>query len=372
MKVNEWLNKIVEAIDLAPYEIQEAQSKRRGLENFFSNGRIPTSVYIQGSFSYGTAIKPVKKDKDGDFDLDLVCEVQHYFDDPKVLKDYIGDILKKSVQYSQYLESEGKRCWTLDYENFHIDLLPSIPDRVEGQEFIKITSKDQKNHSYEYKSSNPKGLTKWFLEINDRHFSSSRNNRKSVLFEKNKQFFIESMKYTNWNDVEDSFLSTPMQNAVKILKRHRDQKYVNTSHEDYKPISVIITVLMGLVMDQIIPNNNITILSILEQFINNSEKFILRKGDEWVITNPVDKKENLADKWHEDGGIRVVEFKRWLLSLNEFISNLKNINDDNYEVINKHFGQDVFRKVQSMKDKEGQQGSSLNNPTSKPWNKHVK
>ena len=367
MNINELLVKIVEAIDLTPNDIQEAQSKRLGLENYFLNQQQRIKVYTQGSFSYGTQIKPLKIDRDGDFDLDLVCEVEEDFIDPEILKNYIGDIIKKS-HYSKYLEKEGKRCWTLDYDRFHIDLLPSIHDSINAGTFIKITNKDKESLEYTFKSSNPKGLTKWFLEINDFHFSGIKNNKKSIIYEKNKIFFMESMKYNSWNEVEDIFVSSPLQNAVKILKRHRDQMYINTDKEDFKPISVIITVLVGNIFSNNKQEKNINIVEIINRFISESDRYINYQNNQWIITNPSNSKENLADRWTEQNSIRYKEFIRWKKSLREFIGDLTEQNDKN-SIISKYFGPEVTASVQSSIDRD--KPAKITNPNIKPWNKHV-
>ena len=65
------------------------------------------------------------------------------------------------------LEPEGKRCWTLCYEEFHMDILPCVsnnryyiePDLTE----IKLTHKLD-NGSYIPKYSNPYKYHDWFEE----------------------------------------------------------------------------------------------------------------------------------------------------------------------------------------------------------------
>lgn len=368
MNTNYWLEKIVKAIDLTPNDIQEAESTKNGLQNYLDYKPYKVNTYIQGSFSYGTAIKPIAKDVDGDFDLDLVCEVNNNFSTPKDLKIYIGTILEQS-HYKAFLEPEGKRCWTLDYEKFHIDLLPSVHDNHKGGTFINLTHKDKLNERYTFKSSNPKGLAKWFLDINKTYYNNSINNLKSKVYEENKHFFTESLKYSKWQDVSESFISTPLQNAIKLMKRHRDIVFLNHELADYKPISVIITVLTGLTTKDM-NVQNISIAEILNGLIINYSKFISKSGNKWLITNPVDSLENLADRWHEDNEYRRKAFLYWINQLDEFTKKLYNIDDSNaMNFIKEFFGKDTHNKVVSIRDKE--KNISLSNPTSKPWNKHV-
>lgn len=362
--MNDLLEIISKAIELAPNEIEEAYSKKRGLENYLTNNKFNGRVYMQGSFSYGTPIKPLRKDRDGDFDLDIVFEIEDNFNDAKDLKESVGLLLKSSKQYSRFMEKEGKRCWTLDYENFHIDILPAIPDNSRGDTFIKITNKDKSSGRYIYKSSNPMGLTEWFLNINEKHYKNSFDNRKSLVFGGNKQFFTESMNYRDWKEVDNKFITTPIQNVVMLLKRHRDQMYVNTTEEEYKPISVIITVLVGKVMENK-PNNIYEVLEVMEFFTTEYRNHIEGENNSYKILNPVDARENLADKWNEDNK-RFREFQRWLESVKTFLDEINNGKEVS-KVISKYFGTEVNSKVQSIIDKEKNDGFSKVKPTSKPW-----
>lgn len=66
---------------------------------------------------------------------------------------------------------ESKRCWTLKYvdeDNFHIDILPSVPLNEKDDGYIAITDKTKSNYfdvSYDWETSNPKGYAQWFRDI---------------------------------------------------------------------------------------------------------------------------------------------------------------------------------------------------------------
>src|SRR5690606_25330680 len=100
---------------------------------------------------------------------------------------------------------------------------------------------------------------------------------------------------------------------------NRDIMYVNTDKEKYKPISVIITTLVALTLEKK-PPKSYTILDIMNLFINESDSYIKKNFKEWIIHNPVDNQENLADRWSEDNQVRVIEFLNWRDSLKELIS----------------------------------------------------
>lgn len=356
------MKEIADAISLTPTQIQESESKRRGLENYFKNQNAPIEMYIQGSFSLGTAIQPVKKDKDGDFDLDIVCEVNSNLNRPHELKNYIGDILKKS-KYKEYLCEEGRRCWTLEYERFHIDILPAIKDTKLGPTFILIANKNKETNIYNYLSSNPKSFTKWFLNISNSINLNQKNNQKSVVFNKNKLFFQESMKYTSWNEVSDIFLSSTLQNTVKILKRHRDNVFVGKSNEDYKPISVIITTIAAQITYKYKLDK---IGDIINKTVSNYTDFIETTVDgKYRVINPVDPKENFADKWHEDNRLRYKMFIEWIAQLKEFIT-LVSSQDTTNSGLKKYLSESVSNAViAKLNEKYKEKNNQVN--TSKPW-----
>ena len=89
---------------------------------------IPYDVKImpQGSMNLGTVIRPID-DRD-DYDMDLVCLLRN---GQKLslleIKNMVGNRLKEHKLYNRLLEKEVKRCSTMQYEEFHMDILPCVP-----------------------------------------------------------------------------------------------------------------------------------------------------------------------------------------------------------------------------------------------------
>lgn len=54
--------------------------------------------------------------------VEKVCKL---FNVPKTI---VGDRLREHKTYANMLEPEGKRCWTLNYDEFHMDILPCVPN----------------------------------------------------------------------------------------------------------------------------------------------------------------------------------------------------------------------------------------------------
>lgn len=236
----ELMDKIAQALDITPDMFNKAMSVAKGLANYIENQGYTVEVYKQGSFKLGTIIKPYKKDKDSDYDMDLVVQ---YVDKKEkqnhsAIKQRLGDALKKS-QYKDYLDKEGRRCWTLIYPktvtidaSFHIDLLPCLDEDASVKETISpikyrnsaiaitnIKDKESNPIVYDWQSSNPKGYIQWFHELNTNKYNSVRAQDKKRVFETNRTLF-ESLE-----KVGDEYTRTPLQKVIQILKRHRDVMY---------------------------------------------------------------------------------------------------------------------------------------------------
>ena len=249
------------------------------------------TIYPQGSFRLGTMTKPIS---DGDeYDIDLVCHLEINKDNitQAQLKEMVGARLKENETYRKMLE-EGRRCWTLDYANeFHMDILPAIPDYARLNDCILITDKKLKL----WQKSNPKGYARWFVE------------RMRAIFEKRKMVLAESMR-ANVEDVPDWKVRTPLQRSVQLLKRHRD---IYFNGKDDKPVSIIITTLAGQSYQ-----NEADLFDALFSIIDGmtDSKNIKNQYVKYYIPNPTNPEENFADKWNEDESLPKA-FLAWLVQL---------------------------------------------------------
>ena len=227
-------------------------------------------IYPQGSMRLGTVVKPLSRD---DYDVDMVCLLHQntYGLQPQDIKKLVGDRLKESDTYKRILQPEGKRCWTLEYAeslNFHMDILPAIPN---GEEAIKATHKESTR--YIFIPTNPHGYAEWF----------KKRMQKPIAF--NERGNIEN--------IPDYPRKTPLQKVIQLLKRHRDVMFIND--QEVAPASIIITTLAAKIY-----NHEIDILTLFEKIIKEiPERIENRDGTYWV-SNPVNSSENFADKWKND------------------------------------------------------------------------
>lgn len=106
------------------------------------------------------------------------------------------------------------------------------------------------------------------------------------------------------DEIPDYKVRTPLQQAIQLLKRHRDCMFAEDG--EHKPISIIITTLAAHAY-----NEEASLSAALQSILMNMDRYIEeRDGIAWV-SNPVNPAENFADKWPEEPRKRD-NFFRWL------------------------------------------------------------
>lgn len=247
-------------------------------------------VYPQGSFNLGTVIKPLT-DKDDGYDIDLVVELGNRELNAKDTKLVVGQTLANNERYVNRI-SEGKRCWTMDYDGFHMDILPSLSNNTNNSNSIRITHKESALR-YHFKESNPKDYKVWFDSKNREAYLYSRAN-----FAKKYGLEVE--------DVPEYDVRSNLQIIIQLLKRHRDVMFKGL---DDAPISIIITTLSAHAFI-----NDTSLEISLKNVILTMKKFISYKDGKAYIPNPVNPNENFADKWSENAN-KKRNFISWLNQL---------------------------------------------------------
>lgn len=359
----EALQKAAQQLDISPSKYKQAMERFESMKSYLLGGEYDGAsaepeIYLQGSFKLGTEIRPYKDSKDADYDIDIVCRLEHNKEatTPKTIKHLVGTHLKSHGTYSKMLEEEGKRCWTLNYAEqdgigFHMDILPSVQESgttLGGYWYrssIAVTNRCKDTGGYDWSSSNPKNFAEWFYDKNKAVFDGVKQKQKQVLFEN----YRKDGLFPDWETVPDIHVKTPLQRAIQMLKRHRDVRFCNQHNEKCKPISMIITVLAAQIY-----RNESTIYRTLKNFIDtlafhanqlqpsfrfdeilaeSTYTLITRMADgTWHIPNPTNYGENFADKWHEtENGIphaRAKAFFQWVLWAKEDFLNTAELLDE--------------------------------------------
>ncbi len=332
------LRQIAKELDITEEKYTKAVDSYKAVGTYLSNHiNSDVDIFSQGSFRLGTVIKPLSDEED--YDIDLVCKINKYYSDPKLLKNEVGQALKDSDRYSKMLQEEGKRCWTLKYSDeaqYHMDILPAINDITYNiDKKLKITNKDENTGIYKFTTTNPEAYFEWF---NERQYEE-------------KQRLLENYAYQTKQKIEDVpeyKVKTTLQVALQILKRYRDKKFEN--NPENKPISIILTTIMA----KIYTGEN-SVYELITNFANDYHKYIkIKNGIEWV-ENPVNSDENFADKW-QIYPERKRAFNLFLDELNKDITSNTFITSGNLleesERYKKLFGSKIVEKAYaSMGDK---------------------
>ena len=300
------LEAIAEALDISESYYEHAVKCYKALSGWLQRdesavARYNPEIYPQGSFLLGTVTKPLSDTEA--YDVDLVCELklQKTEISQKQLKELVGQEIKSYARANDINSQpeESRHHWTLNYVDgaqFHVNILPAIPDVESFKEFIAsrgsalsdwsdstIAITDNTFPKYcridtDWPHRNPKGYAEWFRSYID--------------------------------DVPAYKVKTPFQRVIQILKRHRDiwfDKNKSAYAEKAKPSSFIITTLAARAYD-----NQVDLQQALMKIVTGIQGYIAAyKKGVVVIPNPVNSLENLADKWQEHP-IRRVCFEDWL------------------------------------------------------------
>jgi Adenylyl/Guanylyl and SMODS C-terminal sensor domain len=312
-----YLEKLAEELDVPPGRYDEAKRRYKSVGEWLGRDEstlkdYSPDVYVQGSFRLGTPIRPINDAEH--YDIDLVCELD--IATATVTQQQLKAMLGLEMQayakaHGMKEASESRRCWTLDYAEgaqFHLDALPAVPDagkkrlRLETRGLsttwvetaIAITDIDHPQYETtctEWPHSNPKGFTKWF------------RSRMTEVFERQRSAMALEAK-ANVEDIPSYRVKTPLQQAVQILKRHRDIRFAGDP--DNKPISVILTTLAGLSY-----GGEASVGYALQAILAAMPTHIETRGGVIWIPNPTDPEENFADRWQQHPE-RKTKFFEWL------------------------------------------------------------
>lgn len=298
------IKSLIEELDVSDSKYEIAANRYNSIADYIKNSELGTNkpdIYLQGSFKLGTAIKPLTED--GAYDIDIVCnftKLRKKDQSQFSLKYDLGKIVKNyaKAQSMSNKPEESKRCWTLKYvdeNNFHIDILPSVPLNEKDDGYIAITDKTKDNYlemSSNWETSNPKGYAKWFRDIS-----------KFSVYQKEvaKRFFASIEKVPEYK------VRTPLQRIVQILKRHAEVCFENDI--EHKPSSIIITTLAAK-QYQLASSYSSDFLGVIDYIIEHLQDGIEFRNGNPCIYNPVNKTEVLSNKWDKDTSY-FEAFKKW-------------------------------------------------------------
>lgn len=314
--VNSALQFVVTEIEIPRSYYEKAVARHRSLGEWLCRVESTVVAYApvvvpQGSFRYGTVVRPVVPTQKYDLDNVTTLQIAKTRMSQKELKNLYGAEIKAYAIAHQMTDpvEERNRCWRLFYADafsFHLDSLPCVPEDQRVVEAIMaggvplhlaqlaVAITDRRHPHYErissaLLSSNPRGFADWFEQC-----------ARSWALPRLKEL-VKGNFYAAVEDVPAYEFKTPLQQAIQILKRHRDVMFRTSCN--LAPISMIITNLAAHAYE-----GELDLFSALTNIVEKMPQFV--GAEKPRVPNPANPAEDYADKWSLDPSLER-SFWRW-------------------------------------------------------------
>jgi len=280
----------------------------RHIANKLDVAETDVHVVVQGSMRTQTTIAGDGREN---FDLDVAVKLSgpqfEGLRDSEPFFQQFGKALEG-------LDGSGKpspksRCWRLPYpgEPFYFDVTPAIPmsDEITGTD-LRV-----RDPITTWSPSNPEEFAEWFCGI--------ANKRLRFQIEQASKSFIEARSTIDPLPKGKVGIDDILRRMVQLMKLHRDSYYKQQTDErkEGKPISVILVTLAAKAYDEIVthePHLYSSSIEVALEIVDRMPKFIQKGSQSIRVDNPAlngKHRENFADKWNTDGGLRKREFDTW-------------------------------------------------------------
>jgi len=279
LAANALLRAGLQSLDITPAEYDLAVSRyhavAESLAEFWNADSRDGLVYPQGSMRLGTVTRNIYRNDEIDIDLVARRDQAKESTTQADLKEDAGKGLHKhvlSIPEGAPTLSEGKRCWTLHYDGFHLDVLPALPNAVSASDTaIVITDRDL----FRWQHSNPIAYADWFHAV----MAAEMRERRIILSKR-----MDIAAVPNWQ------IKTTLQQAVQALKRHRDIFFADDLTR--RPASIIITTLAALAY-----RGGADLLEVLDDITDRMPSYVHHFQGQYTLANPVEPQENFLDRW---------------------------------------------------------------------------
>lgn len=292
-----------DALDIPKSLYQKASDRHKSLGDWLCRRESRLADYqpkvrAQGSFRFGTVVRPI--DPEAEYDLDHVVVLEALSSGMMTqaeLKRLHGLEMKDYASAHGMLPpTEHNRCWRARYRDevaFHLDSLPCVPAGEDAWGGLRragvaedlamraVAITDRRHPRYHelhaaWLTSNPRGFARWFE-------SRAALGRDPQLLQRIRARAAEDVPPYEWK--------TPLQRSIQILKRHRDVAFKHDP--DIAPISMIITNLAAHAYA-----GEVDITEALRGILHRMPGYV-RSGLPRV-PNPTHPSEDYADKWQRD------------------------------------------------------------------------
>lgn len=335
--ISNLLQGAVEQLDIPPELHRAAELEYQSVGGWLADRTDPGGegwrVYPQGSFRLGTVVRPEGLDE---YDLDAVClrALEQSKTTQATLKGEVGEVLDRYLQARDgdadgpTAREERKRCWTLRYAApFHIDVLPALPNPETPPHGILLT--DRKLTHWQY--SNPIAYANWF---------GDQMHRELV----RKQLRLAEAGRVAPEQVPLHTIKTTLQRVVQVLKIHRNRHFAEDLER--RPASILITTLAAHAYQ-----GEASLEQAVLETVRAMPGLVRFQDDRWLVANPVEPRENFADKWAEREDL-VTAFYGWLERLEEDLLNAQETEGIDRTVVTlaESFGEPIRKAAAAIAD----------------------
>lgn len=389
---------IISQLDITPTMYKNAVTKYNSIVKYLEDNGIEADMYPQGSFALGTVVRPSVKDPNASYDLDFICQIRTTRNEltAEELREKVENILTSSDLYGGKL-SIYEECFTIEYADinnvgFSIDIVPAAAENEANKGRLRTKSKNPglidtaiaiPKHSekkYDWITNNPKGYRTWFDDINAPFKAANRVHYRQMLFEANHSL------YNSVEEIPEGLERSVVQRVIQILKYHRDMFYSKYKNgDDIKPISAIISTIVARIASSASPN--LSVYDFLEYVLNefatyaehqyltedrfielyHDKNVIKREDGDWIIENPANPEDNLADHWNADVNIPKYFFI-WTKAVRTDLIDSLSMSDEDFRVSAENaFGRILVENAWGIKYKKVEPKIVMPSNQAKPW-----
>lgn len=289
------IDRILCGVELTPEQLADAERSYKAVTEVLAKAGMPVQAYspfmfAQGSMRLGTTVRPIGQEN---HDLDIVCmlRVAGVWLSANAVYQLVWATLGQDGTYRE-MRRRKNRCIRLVYaRKFHLDITPAVPERVRQDGPLFVPDRELSA----WCPSHPVGFADWFAEgakatpMLMRSFSAMDEGR---------------MVAANAAQVEPlpehGFEKTPLQRITQFLKRDRDKQFQNDIK--HRPTSILLTTLAAHSYAKEVHIAAPDLFEFVTRVVAGLHGFIevrepLAGPRTYRVTNPVNLRENFAEKW---------------------------------------------------------------------------
>lgn len=286
----EMLDSVFDNLDLTNTQRERIETAYNTVGSYLASCDHPllkeAQIYPQGSMRLRTTNKPLYQEE---FDVDLILflpNAGHATRDEivKVVKQH----LKDNEVYKELVE-DLPRGLRINYKgDYHLDITPAKEYDLPGLQGHPLWVVDKHTG---FKESNPEGMAQGFEKACSMLPVIRRRHE-----------LLEALANKSVTELPDQSKKKPLNRIIQILKRHRDvwSQQGENLHADFRPISVIITMLASLAYVEVVKSGKEyeSEFDLILDVIELMPLHIEINFDGVFVTNPTMRPENYAEKWN--------------------------------------------------------------------------